>query len=118
MTNSVQHRIMNAFSNMQKWKDYELVLSNLISFFEGEKIRLNEGWKQSRGHSSLIANKEGRKVLKILKTADVSVQFCNDAPRGGAVGAYFKCLRKNTKAATFFADLLFLQKQRVNDFKE
>lgn len=107
-SNAVQHRIMTTFATMEKWKDYELVLSKLISFFEGEKIHLNEDWKQSRGHSSLIANKEGRKVLKILKTVDVSVQFGNDAPRGGAVGAYFKCVRKNTAAATFFANLLFL----------
>lgn len=115
-SNAIQHRIMTTFSNMEKWKDYELVLSNLVAFFEGEKIRLNEGWTHSRGHSSLIANKEGRKVLKILKTADVSVEFGNDAPRGGAVGAYFKCARKNAKAATFFADLLFLQKQKLNNF--
>lgn len=118
MTNSVQHRIMTTFSTMNNWKDYELILSNLVAFFEGEKISLNKGWKQSRGHSSLLANAEGRKVLKILKAADVSVEFGNDAPRGGAVGAYFKCLRKNASAATFFADLLFLQKQRVNDFKD
>lgn len=120
MTNSksVQNRIMTTFSTMDKWKDYELVLSNLIAFFEGEKIRLNDGWKQSGGHSSLIANKEGRKVLKILKAADVSVEFGNDAPRGGAVGAYFKCSRKNSNAATFFADLLFLQKQRLNNFND
>lgn len=117
-SNAVQHRIMTTFSNMEKWKDYELVLSNLVAFFEGEKIRINEGWKQSRGHSSLCANKEGRKVLKILKAADVSVEFGNDAPRGGAVGAYFKCLRKNTAAANFFGDLLFLQKQRLNNFKD
>lgn len=117
-SNAVQHRIMNAFSNMEKWKDYELVLSNLVAFFEGKHIHLNDGWKQSRGHSSLIANTEGRKVLKILKAADVSVQFGNDAPRGGAVGTYFKCLRKNASAATFFADLLFLQKQKLNNFEE
>lgn len=117
-SNAVQHRIMTTFSNMEKWKDYELVLSNLIAFFEGEKIHLNEGWKQSRGHSSLIANKEGRKVLKILKAVDVRVVFGNDAPRGGAVGNYFKCSRKNTAAATFFADLLFLQKQRLINFKD
>ena len=116
MTNSVQNRIMTTFTTMEKWKDYELVLSTLVSFFEGEKIRLNEGWKQSCGHSSLLANAVGRKVLKILKAADVSIQFGNDAPRGGAVGAYFKCARKNASAATFFADLLFLQKQRLNDF--
>lgn len=116
MTNSVQHRIVTAFSNMEKWKDYELILSNLVDFFEGKKIRINEGWKQSGCHSSLIANKEGRKVLKILKAVNVSVEFDNDAPRGGAVGAYFKCSRKNAKAATFFADLLFLQKQRLNNF--
>ena len=120
MTNSksVQTRIMTTFTTMEKWKDYELVLSTLVSFFEGEKIRINNGWKQSGGHSSLIANAEGRKVLKILKAADVSVQFGNDAPRGGAVGEYFKCLRKNAAAATFFADLLFLQKQRLNNFKD
>ena len=117
-SNAVQHRIMNAFSNMEKWKDYELVLSYLVDFFEGKHIHVNEGWKQSRGHSSLIANKEGRKVLKILKAVDVSVEFGNDAPRGGAVGNYFKCLRKNTSAATFFADLLFLQKQKLNNFKD
>lgn len=117
-SNAVQHRIMNAFPKMANWKDYELVLSNLISFFEGEKIRLNEGWKQSRGHSSLCANAEGRKVLKILKAVNVSVVFGNDAPRGGAVGNYFKCARKNASAATFFADLLFLQKQKLNDFKD
>ena len=105
-SNAVQHRIMNAFSNMEKWKDYELVLSNLVSFFEGEKIRLNAGWKQSRGHSSLCANAEGRKVLKILKAVNVSVNFGNDAARGGAVGAYFKCLRKNAAAAKFFRELL------------
>lgn len=117
-SNAVQHRIMTTFSSMENWKDYELVLSNLMAFFEGEKIRLNNSWKQNRGHSSLIANAEGRKVLKILKAVDVRVQFGNDAPRGGAVGAYFKCLRKNASAATFFADLLFLQKQRLNDFKD
>ena len=120
MTNSkaAQHRIMTTFSNMEKWKDYELVLSNLVAFFEGEKIRIYDGWKHSRGHSSLIANREGIKVLKILKAADVRVQLGNDAPRGGVVGAYFKCLRKNAAAATFFADLLFLQKQRLNNFKD
>ena len=115
-SNAVQHRIMTAFPKMEKWKDYELVLSNLIAFFEGEKIRINEGWKQSRGHSSLCANSEARHTLRVLKAADVSVNFGNDAPRGGAIGAYFKCLRKNSAAATFFADLLFLQKQRLNNF--
>ena len=105
-SNAVQHRIMTTFSNMQKWKDYKLVLSTLISFFDGEKIRLNEGWKQSRGHSSLCANAEGRRVLKILKAVDVRVNFGNDAPRGGAVGAYFKCLRKNSNAVAFFRELL------------
>ena len=105
-SNAVQHRIMNAFSNMEKWKDYELVLSTLISFFDGEKIRLNDGWKNSCGHSSLIANREGRRVLKILKAVNVSVQFGNDAPRGGAVGAYFKSARKNAAAAKFFRELL------------
>ena len=78
----------------------------MISFFDGEKIRLNDGWKQSRGHSSLIANSEGRQVLKILKSVDVRVEFGNDAPRGGAVGAYFKCLRKNASASEFFRELL------------
>ena len=117
-SNAVQHRIMNAFSNMEKWKNYELILSNLIFFFEGGHIHVNDGWKQSRGHSSLIANKEGRQVLKILKAVNVSVEFGNDAPRGGAVGAYFKCARKNASAATFFADLLFLQKQKLNNFKD
>ena len=115
-SNAVQHRIMTTFANMEKWKDYELVLSNLVAFFEGEKIRLNDCWKQSCGHSSLIANREGRHTLKVLKAANISVQFGNDAPRGGAVGAYFKCLRKNATAAEFFADLLFLQKQRLNNF--
>ena len=105
-SNAVQHRIMNAFSNMEKWKDYEIVLFNLVAFFEGKHIHVNEGWKQSRGHSSLIANKEGRKLLKILKAVDVSVQFGNDAPRGGEVGAYFKCLRKNASAAEFFKGLI------------
>lgn len=103
---SVKIRIMTAFPNINKWKDYELVLSTLISFFDGEKIRLNKGWTHSRGHSSLIANSEGRHTLKVLKTTNVSVQFGNDAPRGGAVGAYFKCLRKNANAAKFFRELL------------
>ena len=117
-SNAVQHRIMTTFSNMEKWKNYELILSYLVDFFEGKHIHVNNGWKQSRGHSSLCANAEGRKVLKILKAVDVSVQFGNDAPRGGEVGNYFKCLRKNASAATFFADLLFLQKQRLNNFKD
>ena len=106
MANYVQHRIMTTFTTMTKWKDYELVLSKLIFFFEGGHIHVNEGWKQSRGHSSLIANKEGRHTLKVLKAADVSVIFGNDAPRGGAVGVYFKCLRKNTAAAEFFRNML------------
>ena len=105
-SNAVQHRIMTTFSTMNKWKDYELVLSNLVAFFEGKKIRINDGWKQSRGHSSLIANSTGRKVLKILKDVNVSVVFGNDAPHGGAVGAYFKCARKNASAAAFFRELL------------
>ena len=105
-SNAVQHRIMTTFSTMNKWTDRELVLSTLIAFFDGEKIRLNDGWKQSRGHSSLLANAEGRRVLKILKSADVRVNFGNDAPRGGAVGAYFKCLRKNSNVVAFFRELL------------
>ena len=105
-SNAVQNRIMTTFSNMNKWADRELVLSNLVAFFEGEKIRLNDGWKQSCGHSSLIANREGRHTLKVLKAADVRVVFGNDAPRSGAVGSYFKCLRKNTSAAEFFRGLL------------
>ena len=115
-SNAVQNRIMTAFPKMANWKDYELVLSNLVDLFEGKHIHLNNGWKQSRGHSSLYANSEARHTLRVLKAADVRVEFGNDAPRGGAVGAYFKCLRKNAAAATFFADLLFLQKQRLNNF--
>lgn len=103
---SIKNRIMTAFPNISKWKDYELVLSNLVSFFEGKKIRINEGWTHSCGHSSLIANSEGRHTLKVLKTANVKVFFGNDAPHGGAVGAYFKCLRKNADAAKFFRELL------------
>ena len=103
---AVQHRIMTTFSNMNNWVDRELVLANLVFFFEGGHIHVNEGWKQSRGHSSLIANKAGRHTLKVLKAADVSVQFGNDAPRGGEVGNYFKCLRKNTSAAEFFRKVL------------
>ena len=105
-SNAVQHRIMTAFPKIDTWKNYQLILSNLISFFEGKKISINDGWTQSRGHSSLIANCEGRQVLKILKAVNVSVEFGNDAPRGGAVGAYFKCLRKNANAAKFFRELL------------
>lgn len=64
-SNSAHQRIINAFPNVTKWSNYELVLSTLISFFEGEKIRINDGWKQSRGHSSLCANAEGRNVLTL-----------------------------------------------------
>ena len=103
---SVKIRIMTAFPNISKWKDSELVLLNLVAFFEGKKIRINEGWTHSRGHSSLLANAEGRHTLKVLKTTNVSVQFGNDATHGGAVGAYFKCLRKNANAAKFFRELL------------
>lgn len=105
-SNAVQHRIITAFPEMQNWKNYELVLSNLVDFFDGEKIRLNASWTHSRGHSSLIANVEGRRVLKILKSVNVRVEFGNDAPRGGAVGAYFKCSRKNSSAVAFFRELL------------
>ena len=105
-SNAVQHRIMNTFSTMNNWVDRELVLSTLIAFFDGEKIRLNDGWKNSCGHSSLIANREGRRVLTPLKAVNVSVDFGNDAPRGGAVGAYFKSARKNAAAAKFFRELL------------
>ena len=105
-SNAVQHRIMTTFSTMHTWVNRELVLSNLVDFFEGKHIHVNDGWKQSRGHSSLLANAEGRRTLKVLKAVGVSVQFGNDAPRGGAVGAYFKCLRKNASAAAFFRELL------------
>ena len=105
-SNAVQHRIITAFPNINKWKNYQLVLSNLVAFFDGEKIRLNASWTHSRDHSSLLANAEGRQVLKILKAVNVSVDFGNDAPRGGAVGAYFKCLRKNANAVAFFRELL------------
>ena len=104
--NAVQHRIITAFPNLTKWTDCELVIANLISFFEGKHIHINSGWSQSRGHSSLIANKEGRHTLKVLKAVNVSVQFGNDAPRGGAIGEFFKCLRKNADAVAFFSNLL------------
>ena len=105
-SNAVQHRIMTTFTNMEKWKDYELVLSNLVDFFECKHIYVNDGWKQSCGHSSLIANAEARHTLRVLKAVNVRVQFGNDAPRGGAVGECFKCLRKNASAAKFFRELL------------
>ena len=105
-SNAVQHRIMTTFKTMNNWVDRELVLSNLIDFFEGKHIHVNNGWKQSGNHSSLIANREGRRTLRVLKATDVRVQFGNDAPRGGAVGEYFKCLRKNASAAKFFRELL------------
>lgn len=105
-SNAVQHRIMTTFATMDKWTNYKLVLATLISFFEGEKIHINDGWSYRSGHSSLRANCDGRRVLRVLKAADVNVVFGNDAPRGGAVGAYFKCLRKNASAAAFFRDLL------------
>ena len=103
---SVKIRIMTTFPKITTWKDYELVLSNLVSFFEGKKIRINEGWTHSRGHSSLLANTEGRHTLKVLRAVNVSVQFSKDATQGGASGAYFKCLRKNANAAKFFRELL------------
>ena len=105
-SNAVQHRIMTTFSNVTKWKNYQLVLDTLINFFDGEKIRINVSWSHSRGYSSLLANSEGRQALKILKAANVRVNFGNDAPRGGAVGAYFKCSRKNSNAVAFFKALL------------
>ena len=105
-SNSVQHRIITAFPNLVKWSDCELVLELLINFFEGKHIHINSGWSQSRGHSSLLANKEGRHTLKVLKAVNVSVVFGNDAPRGGAIGNYFKCLRKNADAVVFFSNLL------------
>ena len=106
MTNSAQRRIMDAFPKITKWADCELVILNLISFFEGEKIHLNDSWKCSCGHSYLRANAIGRRVLRVLKTVNISVQFGNDAPRGGAIGNYFKCARKNTTASAFFRELL------------
>ena len=105
-SNAMQHRIVNAFPNMTKWKNCDLVILNLMAFFEGEKIRINEGWRQSCGYSSLLANAEGRLTLKILKTVNISVVFGNDAPRGGAIGAYFKCARKSASASKFFRGLL------------
>ena len=105
-SNAVQHRIMTTFSNMEKWKDYELIILNLIYFFDGEKIHVNDGWKCSCGHSSLRANVIGRRILRILKAVNISVNFGNDAPRGGAVGSYFKCARKNASASAFFRELL------------
>lgn len=105
-SNTVQNRIISKFPNMTKWKNYQLILELLIDFFEGKHIHINDGWSRSRGHSSLIANKEGRKVLKILKTVNVSINFGNDAPKGGAVGQFFKCLRKNVTASAFFKCLL------------
>ena len=105
-SNAVQHRIMTAFPKMTNWKNCEPVITNLIAFFQGEKIRINTGWTHSRGHSSLLANAEGRQALKILKTVNASVNFGNDAPRSGAVGAFFKCSRKNSNAVAFFKSLL------------
>ena len=105
-SNSAHNRIINAVPNLAKWADRELVISNLVDFFEGKHIHLNDSWKTSGRHSSLIANSEGRHTLKVLKTVKVSVIFGNDAPRGGATGQFFKCLRKNTTTAEFFRNLL------------
>lgn len=106
MTNTAQHRIITAFPNITKWTDRELVLELLIAFFDGEKIRINDSWSHSRGHSSLRANAEGRHTLKVLKTANIGINFGNDAPRGGAIGNYFKCARKSATASAFFRSLL------------
>ena len=117
MTNSskaVHHRIMITFPNIVKWKNYEQIITNLVDFFEGEKIRINDTWRTSRGHFSLIANAEGRKVLKILKAVNVRLIFDNDAPKRGALGNYFKCYRKNADAVTFFKELLAEAKTNQN----
>lgn len=108
MANSkpIHNRIITAFPNIAKWKNCDLIISNLVDFFEGEKIRINDTWRTSRGHFSLIANPEGRKVLKILKAVNVRMIFDNDAPKGGALGNYFKCYRKNATASAFFKGLL------------
>ena len=42
-SNAVQNRIMTTFATMHNWVNRELVLSTLIAFFDGEKIRLNDG---------------------------------------------------------------------------
>ena len=108
MTSSkaVQHRIITTFPKIAMWKNYELVILTLVDFFEGKHIHVNDGWKTSKGHSSLIANVEGRHTLKILKAVNVNLKFGNDAPRGGAVGDFFKCARKNASASAFFRSLL------------
>lgn len=105
-SNTIHNRIITTFPNIAKWKNCELIIINLISFFEGEKIRINDTWRTSRGHFSLIANPEGQKVLKILKAVDVRIFFGNDAPKRGALGNYFKCYRKNATASAFFKELL------------
>lgn len=105
-SNAVQNRIINAFPKMEKWKNYEQIILNLVDFFEGKHIHINDTWKQCRGHFSLIANADGQKVLKILKAVNVRMVFDNDAPKNGALGNYFKCYRKNLKASAFFKGLL------------
>lgn len=105
-TKAIHNRILTTFPNIVKWKNYEQIITNLIDFFEGEKIRINDTWRQSRGHFSLIANVEGQKVLKILKAVNVRMIFDNDAPKRGALGNYFKCYRKNATASEFFKGLL------------
>ena len=105
-SNAIHNRIITAFPNIAKWKNCDLVISKLIDFFEGEHIHINDTWRQTRGHSSLIANAEVRKVLMILKAVDVRIFLGNDAPRGGALGDYFKCYRKNATASAFFKGLL------------
>jgi hypothetical protein len=103
---AAQHRIDAAFPKMSKWADYPCILSLLVAFFEGEKIRVNNGWSISGRHISLLSNVEGRHVLKVLQTAGVRISFGNDAPRGGAAGEYFQCLRKSSAAASHFRALL------------
>lgn len=78
----------------------------LIAAFEGNPQYFYYSWSRSRGRFSLRRRGYTEAVYYALCDAGVSVVKGNDAPRGGALGEFFRCERRNMRAAAFFRNLL------------
>lgn len=78
----------------------------LISALEGASLHFYIGWSRSRGRYKLMRHSGVETAYDVLRHSGVSVTLANDAPRGGALGDFFRVDRCNRRAAEELRALL------------
>ena len=107
MTKNVSDRILSdlRYKNL-KCERAQGFIRVLIEAFEGKPLYFYSAWNRSCGRYSLQRRGYTESVLIALRHAGVAVVTGNNSPHGGALGDFFRCKRRNLRAAAALRALL------------